>query len=90
MLDKTKWCWYNVKVPLGHKYADVAELADALDLGSSVPDMQVRFLSSAPVSWTLTFRQSRRSFFVLKNSVRCTKKLTPLTQVYVIVLNEIM
>ena len=28
-------------------YADVAELADALDLGSSVPDVQVRFLSSA-------------------------------------------
>ena len=28
--------------------ADVAELADALDLGSSVYDVQVRFLSSAP------------------------------------------
>ena len=29
------------------KNADVAELADALDLGSSVHDVQVRFLSSA-------------------------------------------
>ena len=29
-------------------YADVAELADALDLGSSVPDVQVQVLSSAP------------------------------------------
>ena len=28
-------------------YADVAELADALDLGSSVPDVQVQVLSSA-------------------------------------------
>ncbi len=29
-------------------YADVAELADALDLGSSTFGVQVRFLSSAP------------------------------------------
>ena len=29
-------------------YADVAELADALDLGSSVNDMGVRVSSSAP------------------------------------------
>ena len=28
-------------------YADVAELADALDLGSSVYDVQVQVLSSA-------------------------------------------
>ena len=28
-------------------YADVAELADALDLGSSVYDVQVQLLSSA-------------------------------------------
>ena len=34
---------------MGHqKYADVAELADALDLGSSVNDMGVRVSSSAP------------------------------------------
>ena len=31
------------------KYADVAELADALDLGSSVFDVQVQVLSSAVV-----------------------------------------
>ena len=29
-------------------YADVAELADALDLGSSVFDVKVQVLSSAP------------------------------------------
>ena len=29
-------------------FADVAELADALDLGSSVPDVKVQVLSSAP------------------------------------------
>ena len=29
------------------QYADVAELADALDLGSSVYDVQVQLLSSA-------------------------------------------
>ena len=38
---------------MGHQYlpdrnADVAELADALDLGSSVNDMGVRVSSSAP------------------------------------------
>ena len=32
------------------QYADVAELADALDLGSSVYDVQVQVLSSAPNS----------------------------------------
>ena len=32
----------------GHKYAGVAELADALDLGSSAKSMQVRPLSPAP------------------------------------------
>ena len=32
------------------QYADVAELADALDLGSSVPDVKVQVLSSAPNS----------------------------------------
>ena len=30
-----------------NKYAGVAELADALDLGSSVPDVQVQVLSPA-------------------------------------------
>ena len=33
---------------INFKYADVAELADALDLGSSVYDVQVQVLSSAP------------------------------------------
>ena len=38
-------------------YADVAELADALDLGSSVPDVQVQVLSSAvPKQKTIDFR----------------------------------
>ena len=32
---------------IGSHNADVAELADALDLGSSVPDVQVQVLSSA-------------------------------------------
>ena len=31
-----------------HIYAGMAELADALDLGSSVPDVQVQVLSPAP------------------------------------------
>ena len=31
-----------------NKYAPVAELADALDLGSSVYDVQVQVLSGAP------------------------------------------
>ena len=35
--------WYNNLC-----YADVAELADALDLGSSVPDVKVQVLSGAP------------------------------------------
>ena len=30
------------------KFAPVAELADALDLGSSVPDVKVQVLSGAP------------------------------------------
>ena len=34
----------NIKIM---PYADVAELADALDLGSSVHDVQVQVLSSA-------------------------------------------
>ena len=34
--------------------ADVAELADALDLGSSVPDVKVQVLSSAPQKWSST------------------------------------
>ena len=33
---------------IGILYAGVAELADALDLGSSVPDVKVQVLSPAP------------------------------------------
>ena len=33
---------------LQKRYAPVAELADALDLGSSVPDVKVQVLSGAP------------------------------------------
>ena len=32
------------------EYADVVELVDSVDLGSSVIDVQVRVLSSAPIS----------------------------------------
>ncbi len=35
------------------KYAGMAELADALDLGSSVPDVQVRLLLPAPLKGLL-------------------------------------
>ena len=39
-------------------FADVAELADAPDLGSGVPDVQVQVLSSAPPyeKWLKTYR----------------------------------
>ena len=36
-------------------YADVAELADALDLGSSGNPVQVRFLSSALVHYNIYY-----------------------------------
>ena len=36
------------------QYAAVAELADALDLGSSVPDVKVQVLSAAPKSTSLS------------------------------------
>ena len=38
------------------KNADVAELADAPDLGSGVPDVQVQVLLSAPVGNPIEFR----------------------------------
>ena len=37
----------NGNIAFAEHHADVAELADAPDLGSGVPDVQVRFLSSA-------------------------------------------
>ena len=39
----------------GTKYADVAELADAPDLGSGISDVQVQVLSSAPSKTGHTF-----------------------------------
>ena len=38
----------GVSPSLATIYAGVAELADALDLGSSISDVQVQFLSPAP------------------------------------------
>ena len=49
-VDRGKILRYNTKVAAGFRRlrsADVAELADALDLGSSVHDVQVQVLSSA-------------------------------------------
>ena len=40
----------NIVYYLGSSHADVAELADAPDLGSGVPDVQVQVLSSAFVT----------------------------------------
>ena len=48
-------------------YADVAELADALDLGSSVYDVQVQLLSSAV-------------FFCLTKKIKIKKFLTIITK----------
>ena len=55
MLDICKNVCYNNEVLLRKKYknAPVAELADALDLGSSVPDVKVQVLSGAPQTKTL-------------------------------------
>ena len=41
---------YNKQVFVVSLFAPVAELADALDLGSSVPDVKVQVLSGAPNS----------------------------------------
>ena len=49
VLDTGARKWYNFFV-IEIKYADVAELADAPDLGSGVYDVQVQVLSSAPNS----------------------------------------
>ena len=47
-------------------FADVAELADALVLGTSVNDVEVRVLSSAPIK--KTFKQLNVFFFAQNNS----------------------
>ena len=41
---------FIVRSAIIYQYAPVAELADALDLGSSVPDVKVQVLSGAPNS----------------------------------------
>ena len=52
---------------MGH--AGVAELADAPDLGSGVPDVQVQVLSPAPVeSLDTLFRVLRLFFFMVSTS----------------------
>ena len=58
------------------RHADVAELADALDLGSSVFDVGVQVLSSAPITnlFELQIQKSISKmvdFFVLKNICFC-------------------
>ena len=60
----------NVKI----KYAGMAELADALDLGSSVPDVQVRPLLPAPKN-----RASHRQalFFNMYSGVEPEKVRAP-------------
>ena len=49
MLDKPRIICYNNQC----WHAPVAELADALDLGSSVPDVKVQVLSGAPSTKSL-------------------------------------
>ena len=44
-------------------FAGVAELADALDLGSSVPDVQVQVLSPAPEGANLNTPKRILHFF---------------------------
>ena len=48
--------------PLFYKDAPVAELADALDLGSSVPDVKVQVLSGAP-NYNLDFDKKLGLFY---------------------------
>ena len=55
-------CFFS-KHECKRQYADVAELADALDLGSSVYDVQVQVLSSA--SRALIFPSRRVKAFFL-------------------------
>ena len=57
-IDNSTYLCYNIFCCL---FAPVAELADALDLGSSVPDVKVQVLSGAPY----IFKEPRimRGFF---------------------------
>jgi hypothetical protein len=61
---------------MGHQYAGVAELADALDLGSSVFDVGVQVLSPAPKKigesqffYTLFWRYTRENKDNIYNSI---------------------
>ena len=47
-IDNSTYLCYNIFCCL---FAPVAELADALDLGSSVPDVKVQVLSGAPITF---------------------------------------
>lgn len=51
------------------RYADMAELADAPDLGSGVYDVQVQLLLSAPTLRLMTIVSS--AFLFLKSSNLC-------------------
>ena len=53
----------QVQVLQGPPLAGMAELADALDLGSSVPDVQVQLLLPAPLVNQRNFLRS--SFFII-------------------------
>ena len=55
-------------------FADVAELADALDLGSSVYDVQVQLLSSALISSDLDIF-SKSFFFDVRLAAHVSKGL---------------
>ena len=58
-IDRPYGMWYDLFWFAAAIHADVAELADAPDLGSGVYDVQVQVLSSA-------FIQRRRSRFWLR------------------------
>ena len=59
-------------------FADVAKLADALDLGSSVFDVGVRFLSSAPMTFLLElFIEQIDTNIILKRMVFFCREILP-------------
>ena len=60
---KINTTYYFLPITYCFKYAGVAELADALDLGSSVFDVQVQVLSPAPKNKGLL----RQSFIFIQS-----------------------
>ena len=62
MFDKHLILCYNAEV-----FADVAELADAPDLGSGAHGVQVQVLSSAPLWVFLKDLSSNRTLFLFVN-----------------------